>query len=296
MREAPLFPLDATAVEALLGRALAEDRADHDVTTRAVVAADRPARAVVVAKAEGVLAGLPLAEPAFRRLDPAASVEHRLADGDRVAPGDEVLSVEAGARAILSAERTVLNLLGHLSGIATLTRRYVDLVQATGAVVLDTRKTTPGLRRLEKYAVACGGGVPHRMDLEAAGMIKENHLYAAFGETGPASIREAVRRLRAALPEGATLCCEVENLAELDAAVEAGTDVAMLDGFALDDVREAVARVSRRGGRRVLLEVTGGVNERTVAAIAAAGVDRVSSGALTHSAPALDLSLRVLPG
>jgi nicotinate-nucleotide pyrophosphorylase (carboxylating) len=293
MSKPPLPPLDVAEHLDLLARALEEDHARRDVTTHAVVRDDRAARAVVVAKAVGVLAGLPLVLPCFRLLDADATVESSFADGARVAPGDVVLEIGARARAILSAERTALNLLGHLSGIATLTRRFVDETEGTRAIVLDTRKTTPGLRHLEKYAVACGGGVPHRMDLEDAAMIKENHLYAAFGRTGPDSIREAVRRCRAALAPGRTLCCEVENLEELDAAVEAGADVVMLDGFDLDDVRRAVARVEAKG---VQLEVTGGVDLSTVRAIAATGVDRMSSGALTHSAPGLDLSLRVLPG
>lgn len=289
-------PLDLEAHLDLLARALEEDHATRDVTAAAVVREDRPAEAVVVAKAPGVLAGLALAEPTFRLLDPEARVVSPHEDGARVKPGDVVLRVEGRARAILGAERTVLNLLGHLSGIATMTRRYVDAAAGSDAIVLDTRKTTPGLRRLEKYAVACGGGVPHRLDLEDGAMIKENHLYAAFGHTGKDAIREAIRRCREVLPAGKRLCCEVENLDELDAALEAGADVVMLDGFPLDDVRTAVERARRADARRpVALEVTGGVHEDTVAAIAATGVDRMSSGALTHSAPALDLSLRVLP-
>ncbi len=292
----PLPSLDPTAHLDLIRRALAEDRVEDDLTTRAVVPADRRAVADVVAKAPGVLAGLPLAEPTFRALDAEAAVTLHYADGEVVAEGVRVLTVEARARAILSAERTVLNLLGHLSGIATRTHEFVEAAMATGVEILDTRKTTPGLRALEKYAVAMGGGRPHRLDLADAAMVKENHLYAAFGHTGPEAIREAIRRCRTALPTGTTLYVEVEDLDELDAAADAGADVVMLDGFDLGGVRSAVRRLRARTGRAPRVEATGGVRLETVTALASTGVDRLSSGSLTHSAPALDLSLRVRRG
>ena len=285
--------LDVEALLPFLARALEEDHAQHDVTARAVVPADRLGQGDVVAKADGVICGLELAEPLFRFLDPDSEVTFHRTDGDPVAEGMQVLTVKGQARAILSAERTVLDVLGHLSGVATLTRAYVEAATGTGVEILDTRKTTPGWRELEKYAVRCGGGTNHRMDLEDAAMVKENHLYAAFGKTGEDSIREATRRCRAALAPGKVLYVEVENLAELDAAAAEGADVVMLDGFDLGMIREAVQRVRALGEKAPVLEVTGGVTRETVGAYAASGVSRVSIGRLTHSAPQLDLSLRM---
>ena len=286
--------LDLDALRPHLERALAEDHAQTDVTARAVVAdpAQR-ATADVFARASGTLAGLPLAEPIFRLLDPEAAVTLHYEDGERVGENAPILTVAGRARALLSAERTVLDFLGRLSGVATMTAAYVDAALGTGVQILDTRKTTPGWRTLEKYAVTCGGGINHRMDLEDAAMIKENHLYAAFGHTGPDAIREAAQRCRAALPDGRILYVEVENLAELDAAIEAGADVAMLDGFDLGLIRQAVKRVREVKPPRPKLEVTGGVTLENVGAYAASGVQRISIGALTHSAPQLDVSMRV---
>jgi nicotinate-nucleotide pyrophosphorylase (carboxylating) len=285
--------LDVGAHLPLIARALEEDQAARDLTARAVVPEGTRARATVVARAAGVLAGLALAEPTFRSLDPEAEVTLLYADGEAVAESARVLTVEGDARAILSAERTVLNLLGHLGGVATLTRAFVEAVSGTGADILDTRKTLPGWRALEKYAVRCGGGVNHRLDLADAAMIKENHLYAAFGRTGPDALAEAIRRVRRALPPGRDLYVEVETLEELDAAVREGATILMLDGFDLGGVREAVRRVRGLPAPRPRLEVTGGVTLENVAALAATGVQRISIGALTHSARVLDLSLRV---
>ncbi len=293
MTDADLPPLDLAAHRAFLENALEEDHARHDVTATAIVPAEARGVADVLARSTGVLAGVALAAEVFRLLDPEAAVECLAADGDLVGEGTTVLTVRGNARAILSAERTALNLLGRLGGIATLTHRFVEATMGTGVHVLDTRKTTPGMRHLEKYAVACGGGTPHRMDLEDAAMIKENHLYAAFGATGEASIREGIRRCRAALPAGKTLYVEVEDLNELDAAVEEGADVVMLDGFDLGRIREAVHRLRGRDAPRPALEITGGVRLDTIAALASAGAQRISSGALTHSAPGMDLSLRM---
>lgn len=293
-------PLDVRAHLPFLARALEEDHATHDVTARAVVPENEQAVAHVVARTAGTLAGLPLAEPLFGSLDPDARIALHREDGDRVAAGTEVLTVHGRARAILSAERTVLDVLGHLGGVATLTSAFVEAVAGTGVKILDTRKTTPGWRVLEKYAVCCGGGHNHRMDLEDGAMVKENHLYATFGRTGPDAIREATRRCRAALPPGKVLYVEVENLEELDAAIEEGADVVMLDGFDLEGIGQAVRRVravSTTGGTpRAELEITGGVCLDNVEALAATGVVRISIGALTHSAPQLDLSLRMHGG
>lgn len=288
--------LDVDALLPFLARALEEDHAQNDLTARAVVPEDERATADVFAKAAGVLCGLELAEPTFRFLDPEAEVTLHYEDGQHVAERSRVLTVTGRARAILSAERTVLDVLGHLSGVATLTNAYVEAAMAPGVAILDTRKTTPGWRELEKYAVRCGGGTNHRRDLEDAAMVKENHLYAAFGTTGPDAIREATARCRGALPEGTVLYVEVEDLAELDAAIAAGADVVMLDGFDLETIRKAVDHVRAIEGPRPALEVTGGVNLENVGTYAATGVSRVSIGRLTHSAPQLDLHLRIRHG
>jgi nicotinate-nucleotide pyrophosphorylase (carboxylating) len=284
--------LDAEAFVPFLRAALEEDEAARDLTTAAVVPAEARAAAEVVAKQEGVLAGVALAEPAFRLLDPDAVVEVLRPDGDTVSAGARVLTVRGRARALLGAERTVLNVLRHLSGVATLTRAFVEATMATGAVIYDTRKTTPGWRALEKHAVRCGGGKNHRLGLGDALMVKENHLYAAFGKTGPAALVEAIHRCRKAAP-GKPLYVEVENLEELVAVAAQRVDVVMLDGFDLGDVRQAVKHVRTLAPPRPLLEVTGGVTLESVEGWAAAGVQRISVGALTHSAPALDLSMRV---
>jgi len=295
MSDPPSDPpaLDVEALRPFLAAALDEDRARADVTAAAVVPQDRTATADVVARGSGTLAGLALAEPVFRMLDPEAQVVLHYEDGEVVGAGSSVLTVEGRARAVLSAERTVLDVLGHLGGVATLTAAFVEATMGTGVEILDTRKTTPGWRVLEKYAVRCGGGRNHRMDLADAAMVKENHLYAAFGRTGPDAIREAARRCRTELGEGKTLYVEVESLEELDAAVEAGADVVMLDGFDLGTIRQAVRAVRSLPPPQPVLEITGGVTLETVGAYAATGVSRISIGALTHSAPHLDLSLRI---
>jgi nicotinate-nucleotide pyrophosphorylase (carboxylating) len=271
---------------------LAEDLGEGDVTTEALVAADASTVADVVSKADGVVCGLGVFLPLVRRLDPDARVEPAAVDGDRVRTGQRLLTVRGRARAVLSTERTALNVARRASGIATLTARFVEAVRGLPVDVYDTRKTTPGWRDLEKHAVRCGGGENHRLRLGDAAMLKENHLLCAFGRTGPDAIREGVRRLRATLPAGFPVCVEVEDLAELDAALEEPVDVVMLDGFALNDLARAVATVRARPRPRPAVEATGNVTLDVVRAIAETGVDRVSVGALTHSAPAFDLSMR----
>ena len=267
----------------LIDRALAEDVGDGDATTEATVEASARARAVITQKADGVISGLAVAEAVFRRLDPDAAIERLGPEGEwRDAPAP-VLSVEGSARALLTAERTALNFLGRLSGIATATAKVVRAVEAAGgnAKILDTRKTTPGLRRLEKRAVADGGGVNHRAGLYDAILIKENHSAAAGG------VGEAVRRARAARPD-LPLAVEVRDPAEIDAALAAGAPRLLLDNMTPDEVRAAVAQV----GGRAELEASGGVDARTVLVYATIeGLHYVSMGALTHSAPGLDLSL-----
>lgn len=269
-------------IDPVVRRALAEDlgRAG-DVTAQACIPADARLEAVIAARRPGVLAGLDCARLALAVMDPAARFGARLNDGDAFAAGAVLAVIEGDARAVLAAERTALNLLGRLCGVATLTRAYVDAVAGTRARIADTRKTTPGLRALEKHAVACGGGVNHRFGLDDAVLIKDNHVAVCGG------VGEAVRRARAVAGHLMKVEVEIDRLDQLDEALAAGPDVVMLDNFTLDDLREAVARTAGRA----TLEASGGVTLETAAAIAATGVDVISVGALTHSAPSLDVGL-----
>ncbi len=274
------FP--ARAADRVIAAALDEDVGDGDRTTLATVPAGTRARAVLVAKEPLRLAGL----PAFPRVFAALGAEdlawtYHAADGDDVAVGTRVLDVEGDARALLTGERTALNLVQRLSGIATLTARWVARLAGTGARLVDTRKTTPGLRALEKYAVRVGGAANHRSGLFDGILIKENHIRAAGG------IPAAVARARAAAPHTLRVEVEVTTLGELDLALGAGADAVLLDNMELAELAAAVVRA--RG--RALLEASGGVTEERLAAIAATGVDLISAGALTHSARAVDLSL-----
>jgi nicotinate-nucleotide pyrophosphorylase (carboxylating) len=275
-------PLPDLLIAPLVRAALAEDlgRAG-DVTSQACVPADARLRAVFVARKSGVVAGLACARLAIAELDPSADFKALAEDGAQVGGGEKLAWVDANARALLSAERVGLNLMGRLSGVATLTRAYVAAVDGTGAIIVDTRKTTPGLRALEKYAVRCGGGVNHRFGLDDAILIKDNHI-AACGSVG-----EAVRRARAAAGHLMKVEVEIDDLGQLEEALKYGPDVVMLDNFSLDDLTEAV----RRAAGRAVLEASGGVNLETVRAIAQTGVDVISVGALTHSASVLDIGL-----
>lgn len=267
-----------------VARALVEDLGDRgDLTSQALIDEDTVGRAVVVARAPGTLAGTGVAAEAFRQVDGGLKVTVVRDDGEAAGAGDAILEVEGALRSILTAERTALNFLGHLSGIATLTRQYVDAVDAVGpgVTILDTRKTVPGLRDLEKAAVAAGGGSNHRMGLFDAVLVKDNHL-AQVG------ITEAVKRAREHAP-GMLVEVECDTLDQVDAAVEAGADRVLLDNMTPAQVAQAVARVGGRAG----MEVSGGVSLDNVAAYAEAGPDFISVGALTHSAPALDVSLEV---
>jgi nicotinate-nucleotide pyrophosphorylase (carboxylating) len=272
-------------IEPVIRMALAEDlgRAG-DVTAAACVPADTRLAAAFVARKPGVVAGLACARLTIHALDPAARFEPQAVDGDAVAAGAVLARVEANARALLSAERVALNLLGRLSGIATLTAAYVAAVEGTGVRIADTRKTTPGLRALEKHAVLCGGGLNHRFGLDDAILIKDNHI-AACGGVGP-----ALERARAAAGHLVKIEVEVDSLAQLDEALPFGPDVILLDNFGLDDLRTAVARTAGRA----TLEASGGVSLETVRAIAHTGVGVISVGALTHSAPVLDIGLDAL--
>ncbi|MGQ9476081.1 MAG: carboxylating nicotinate-nucleotide diphosphorylase [Actinomycetota bacterium] len=265
-------------------RALDEDlRSQGDITSRALIPPEMRGRGVIVMREEGVVAGLPLASMTFRLLDPKAHFQALVSDGDRPGASAEIAVVEGTVSTILEGERTALNFLQHLSGVATLTSRFVAAAAPHGVEILDTRKTTPGLRALEKYAVRAGGGKNHRFGLYDGVLIKDNHI-AAVGGT-----EEAVRRAREVLGEEVGIEVEVQDLDELEEALRAGADVIMLDNFEVEEVREAVRLV----GGRAKLEVSGGIDLDNVTAYASTGVDFISVGALTHSAPALDIALEL---
>jgi nicotinate-nucleotide pyrophosphorylase (carboxylating) len=268
-------------LERVVHAALAEDVGAGDVTTEATVAADATGSAALLVKEPGVVCGLRAAETTFRALDPEIRFEAFASDGDVVEPPAIVARVTGSERAILTGERVALNFLGRLSGIATLTRRFVDAVEGTGVSVLDTRKTTPGLRALEKHAVACGGGRNHRFGLDDAVLVKDNHLRAA------GSIRKAVELVRAATDLPVEVECE--TLDDVREALEVGVDAILLDNMTLAELRESVAL----SAGRARLEASGGVSLDTIHAIAETGVDEISVGALTHSAPSLDVSLEL---
>jgi nicotinate-nucleotide pyrophosphorylase (carboxylating) len=276
------FPYKQAALETLVRSALQEDGAFNDLTTIATVVSDRRARATLVARDTGVLAGIPVALEAFRMLDPKVTIRVDVEDGFHVSDNTPVLFLSGHARGLLSAERVALNFLQRLSGIATITARYVDAVRGTKAKILDTRKTTPGWRSLEKYAVRAGGGTNHRLDLASGVLIKDNHLAALDGDVGA-----AVRRARDLAPAGVKIEVECDTHEQVEAALSADADIIMLDNMPTAMMAECV-RVARG---RALLEASGGVTLSTVRAIAETGVDWISVGALTHSAPSLDLAL-----
>ena len=276
------FPLKPDALTALVRTALDEDAAHNDLTSIATVHASARARAVIVARQPGVICGVPLALEAVRQLEAHGTIRIDHVDGARVAPGTIILYLSGKARGLLAAERVALNFMQRLSGVATLTAKFVEAVQGTRAKILDTRKTTPGWRLLEKYAVRCGGGTNHRMNLGDAVLIKDNHLAAVSGD-----VAAAVQRARAIAPAGARVEVECDRLEQAEAAVAAGADIVLLDNMTLDELREAVDAIAGRA----LVEASGGVRLDTVRAIADTGVDWISVGAITHSAPALDLAL-----
>lgn len=264
--------------------ALAEDlgRAG-DITSQATIPAAATAKAVIAARAAGVIAGLPLAAEAFRQMDARLAFTPVVTDGAAVTSGDVVARVAGPARALLSAERVALNYLGRLSGVATLTARYVARIKHTRARVCDTRKTTPLLRAFEKYAVRCGGGGNHRFGLDDAVLIKDNHIAVAGG------VAAALRAAKAHVGHLVKIEIEVDTLAQLREVLSEGADAVLLDNMGLDDLRQAVALVEGR----MICEASGGVTLDTIAAIAETGVDLISVGALTHSAPVLDLGLDI---
>jgi len=277
--------LPLNLVARLVRSALQEDLGAGDLTSRLVVPHGMQARGTITAGRPLVLAGLEPARLAFLQTDPQAAFPCASDAGATIAAGGIVLEVEGSAAAILAAERTALNFLARLSGIATWTRRFVEAVEGTGAEVYDTRKTTPGLRLLEKEAVALGGGRSHRMGLHDAVLIKDNHLACSGG------VGAAVRLARTGSGPGIVIEVEVETIEQLEEAVQAGADILLLDNMSSEMVAEAVRRV--RGRARI--EVSGGITLENIHSFARAGVDRISVGALTHSAPAADVSLSLLP-
>ena len=274
--------LPEAVVEKAVAESLAEDLGlGGDITTEATIPAGTHASAIIAARKAGTIAGVQLAKAAFKTLDPFVAFEAVVGDGGKVEAGAVIARVSGDARALLTAERTALNFLGHMSGIATLTARYVEAVAGTNARVIDTRKTTPGLRALEKFAVRCGGGVNHRFGLFDAVLIKDNHIEAAGG-IGP-----ALERARRHSGHMVKVEIEVTSLDELDDALKLAPDAVLLDNMPPDLLRAAVAEVAGR----VITEASGGVTLETVRAIAETGVDLISVGALTHSAPVLDIGL-----
>ena len=277
------------ALEAAIDRALEEDLGDGDVTTSALVSADLSGEARLVAHENGVLAGLPVAMAVFHRVDSSLTTVELISDGDTIEDGDCAGTVTGRLASILMAERTALNFLQRMSGIATLTSEYVDAVSGTKAEILDTRKTAPGLRVLDKYAVAAGGGRNHRLNLWDGVLIKDNHIAALRAQgAGAAKIIQIAREKS---PHGMKIEIEVESVEEARSAIEGGADIVMLDNMSLDEISQA-ARIAKG---RCLTEVSGGVTLERVAEIAATGVDLISVGALTHSVKALDIGLDVGP-
>lgn len=278
--------LDPDAVSALVRATLAEDlMGGEDVTSAATIPAGQRSLATFGARRAGVIAGLPVAAAVIETVcgPDASEFEHLVADGERVGAGTEIARVAAPTRSLLTAERTALNLLGRLSGVATLTRRWADALEGTRARVRDTRKTTPGLRALEKYAVRCGGGVNHRMGLSDAALVKDNHVAAAGGITA------AIEAIRARVGD-LHVQIEVDDLEGLREALAAGANDVLLDNFTVEQMVEAV-QIRDAVARQVVLEASGGLSVGTAADVARTGVDHIAVGELTHSAPVLDIGL-----
>jgi nicotinate-nucleotide pyrophosphorylase (carboxylating) len=280
--------LDMEKVRTLVRMALKEDIGKGDITSKLTVPKPAQALALIMAKEDAVIAGLPVAKLVYKMVDPALAFEGLLQDGSRAEYGDILVKIQGSARSILAGERVTLNFIQHLSGVATLTAKYVEQVQGTSARILDTRKTLPGLRYLEKYAVRMGGGTNHRMGLFDLVLIKSNHAELCGG------IGNAIRKIKRSNGKGTKVVAEVRNLNEATEALFASPDRLLLDNMSLDKIREVVALVETSNRAREVktdLEVSGGVNLDNVRAIAETGVNFVSVGALTHSARAVDLSL-----
>jgi nicotinate-nucleotide pyrophosphorylase (carboxylating) len=281
----PNLNLSAARIRDIVSRALGEDIGSGDLTTHLLFPKAVKAEAAIRVKQEAILAGLSVAEAVFRKVDPKLKFKPLARDGDRVDPGTIVALVKGDGRSLLKGERVALNFLQRLSGIATLTARFVEAVQGTGTTILDTRKTTPGLRMLEKYAVRMGGGRNHRMNLSDGILIKDNHLALA------GNLKAAVQRARKKAPRGFKVEVETTNLTEAEEALVAKADIILLDNMTIPQLKEAVLLISGQA----LTEASGGVNLNNVREIAATGVDFISIGALTHSAPAVDISMDIQP-
>lgn len=270
-------------IDRIIDLALEEDIGPGDITTQHLVAPQAEGRGEIVAKEDLVVAGLDLARRVFKRIDTGMELDSAFTDGDWVRKGETAAALSGRLAPLLTGERTALNFLQRLSGIATLTRRYVALLEGKDVKLLDTRKTTPGWRELEKWAVRVGGGTNHRMGLYDAVLIKDNHIAAA------GSISEAVKRVRSKVPDGTTIEVETEDLDQVREAMDAGAHIIMLDNMTKEKIKAAVALV----GGSCKLEVSGGITKKRLAELADTGIDYISSGALTHSARAVDLSMRI---
>jgi len=271
-------------IDTIIDTALDEDVGSGDITTSAIIDSSLKRKAQLVAKEEILLAGIDIFAKVFSRLDPEIVVECTYHDGDVIPKGARIGTVTGSMRGILTGERTALNFLQHLSGIATLTRQYVEKTDPSTVRVIDTRKTTPGLRVLEKYAVRMGGGFNHRFGLFDGILIKDNHITAA------GSVSEAVKKMRATAPHTLKIEIEVEDIKGLEEAIEAGADAILLDNMSVKEMEGAVLIANKR----VLLEASGGITLETVEAISKTGVNLISVGAITHSAPSVDISLEVI--
>ena len=280
----PLLSLNPLLIEPVVRAALAEDlgRAG-DITSQATIPADMQARAVMAARKPGTVSGLDVAACAFRVIDPGLAFTPLVEDGAEVAAGTSLARIEGNARALLTAERVALNFMSRMCGVATLTARYTELISHTKAKVIDTRKTTPNLRAFEKYAVLCGGGMNHRFGLDDAVLIKDNHIAVAGG------VKPALRAAKAAVGHLVKIEIEVDNLAQLAEVIEEGADFVLFDNMTTEDMRRGVEMI----GGRFKVEASGGINLETARAIAETGVDVLSVGALTHSAPIMDIGLDI---
>ncbi|HEX2245992.1 MAG TPA: carboxylating nicotinate-nucleotide diphosphorylase [Arthrobacter sp.] len=283
-----ILPPDLPTLERIVAAALAEDAPWGDITSNALIPADATATAELAAREPGVFAGVPVLETVLRQVDASVSVQFKVQDGDTFDAGQVLAVISGNARSILLAERVGLNLLQRLSGIATQTAAFVAAVAGTKARVVDTRKTTPGLRALERYAVRCGGGHNHRYSLSDAVMAKDNHL-AVITDGGRKDLTEALREAKSRLPHTVHFEVEVDRADQIEPVLAAGVDTIMLDNFPLEGLRAGVAQVAGRA----LVEASGNVRLETVGEIARTGVDVISSGALTHSVKSLDLGLDI---
>lgn len=281
----PRLNMSASPIRDMVSRALAEDIGSGDLTTRSLFPKSIQAEAVIQVKQEAVLAGLPVVEAVFKKVDPKLKFKPLAQDGDRVKPGAIIARLKGDGRSLLKGERVALNFLQRLSGIATLTARFVEAVRGTKATILDTRKTTPGLRSLEKYAVRTGGGRNHRMNLSDGILIKDNHLALA------GNLKAAVQQTRKKSPRGFKVEVETTDLTEVEDALAAKADIILLDNMTIPQLKEAVLLIN--GQART--EASGGINLNNVREIAATGVDFISIGALTHSAPAVDINMEIQP-